>query len=85
MVFDEAARERCKAKVNKQALPVKYFPFYVSYKYDWCEDFYLVGFEDGFAALGFESDLKKKNVDVGVSTSYPFELMNPEKKKDTRV
>lgn len=81
MTFDEVARETCKAKVNKQALPAKYFPFYVAYKFDWWPETYLIGFECGFSAMALESEFKAMGRDTGLTTSYPFEIMNPEKKK----
>lgn len=79
--FDLEARERCKALVNKQALPTRYFPFYVVVKYSWCADYHLIGFDDEKVATNIAEEYLKKGASFWIATSYPFEIMNPEKKK----
>lgn len=77
MTFNLEQREICKAKVNKQALPTKYYPFYVAYKYDWWPSVYLIGYDCGFTAIVITDEFKKRGVDAEMDTGYPFELMNP--------
>jgi hypothetical protein len=85
MTFDTVARERCKAKVNKQALPTKYFNTYVVYKYNWCEDTYCVGFDMYTETHELCEEFKKRGVDADIAYGYPFEHMNPEKKSGTKI
>jgi hypothetical protein len=80
MEFDLEARERCRTKVNKQALPLELYATYVVYKYPWWPTIYCLGFKIYQESLNLAEEFRRRGVDAEVTYSYPFEHMNPEKK-----
>lgn len=77
MKLDLELREKNKAAINKQALPQKYFPYYVAYTWtsgSYTYGPYLLGWNDLAKADEVCDGFKSMGREAIIIDTYPFEL-----------